>query len=271
MRRFAGITIGMATLALIGALLVASSGAGSQIAPAAGDARVPVVVELFTSEGCSTCPPADALLRRLETEQPVANAEIIVLGEHVDYWNYIGWTDRFSSAQYSDRQTEYARRFRLDSVYTPQMVVDGREELNGTDERAARQAITRAVEGLKAKLAIQVADVPASRTVKVTISCSELPPASKAKRAKLFLALTETGLESQVKRGENGGRTLRHTGVVRLLKSVDQVDLTKGSFHITTDIRPSSDLQRKNARVIAFIQDEHEQILGAASAPLPGQ
>src|SRR5438270_3284394 len=111
--------------------------------PASGK-RVPVIVELFTSEGCSSCPPADALLRKLEETQPVPNADIIVLGEHVDYWNYIGWTDRFSSKDFSQRQEQYARVFNLDSAYTPQMVVDGRTELNGADESSAKRAIADA-------------------------------------------------------------------------------------------------------------------------------
>src|SRR4051794_22393096 len=103
--------------------------------------RTPVVVELFTSEGCSSCPPADAMLRRLDESQPVPNAEIIVLGQHVDYWNYIGWTDRFSSKELTERQRQYGETFNLDSVYTPQMIVDGKTEFNGADDAAARKAI----------------------------------------------------------------------------------------------------------------------------------
>src|SRR5436305_2861413 len=98
--------------------------------PASGKG-VPVIVELFTSEGCSDCPPADALLRKLQETQPVPNAEIIVLGNHVDYWNHQGWKDRFSSASFSERQRQYSFAFNLDSIYTPQMVVDGQLQFNG--------------------------------------------------------------------------------------------------------------------------------------------
>jgi len=104
-------------------------------------ARTPVLVELFTSEGCSSCPPADALLQKLDHDQPIEAADIIVLGEHVDYWDGLGWHDRFSSHQYTDRQSGYSNRFNLNSSYTPQMVVDGTEQFVGNDVTRARQAI----------------------------------------------------------------------------------------------------------------------------------
>src|SRR5947207_13661061 len=104
----------------------------------------PVVVELFTSEGCESCPPADLLLRQLASTQPVTRAQIIPLSLHVDYWDQLGWKDRFTSALLTNRQRVYGTRFNLDSVYTPQMVIDGRSELVGSDAGAARKAIAKA-------------------------------------------------------------------------------------------------------------------------------
>src|SRR5437773_3318540 len=113
-----------------------------------------VLLELFTSEGCSSCPPADALLERLDRTQPVAGAQIIVLSEHVDYWNHIGWADPYSSPAFSARQQQYARRFRTQEPYTPQMVVDGRTEFVGSDTRSAESAVRDALR--QPKVAIHI-------------------------------------------------------------------------------------------------------------------
>ena len=111
--------------------------------------RTPVVVELFTSEGCSSCPPADELLAKLDKTQLIAGVEIIPLEFHVDYWNELGWTDPFSSSLFSERQNSYARAFGNGRIYTPQMVVDGGAEFVGSNSGRAYEAIRRAARRTK--------------------------------------------------------------------------------------------------------------------------
>ena len=220
--------------------------------------RQPVLVELFTSEGCSSCPPADKLLIKLQQEQPVPEAEIIILGEHVDYWNYIGWTDRFSSAQFSNRQTDYARNFNLESIYTPQMVVDGHEELNGADERIALRTILKASESPKAAIAITLD----GNVADITISNLRVVP--NVKKARLLLVVTEDNVTTEVKRGENEGRILHHAGVVRSLTEVSSVNLRDEGFHAKKEVAIPPGTDRKNLRLVAFLQEDGtRRVLGA--------
>lgn len=238
--------------------------------PAADSQRVPVLVELFTSEGCSSCPPADKLLTRLEQTQPVDGAEVIALSEHVDYWNRLGWTDPYSSADFSARQNDYARAFDTDGVYTPQMIVDGRAQFVGSDLSRAQKAIASASRDSKATVTVSVASEntgAASITLEVRV---ERPQnASEGDSAEVLLAITESGLRSSVSRGENAGRRLSHTAVVRKLTPLGFVDSHGAQFFAKPVVQIGKAWKRDNLKAVVFVQERNSRrVLGVAAAPL---
>lgn len=224
-------------------------------------ARKAVVVELFTSEGCNTCPPADELLSRLREARLSGGTEIIPLGLHVDYWNHLGWTDRFSSSSYTDRQKAYAEKLHIQETYTPQMVVDGATEFNGSDVQSARQAITQAL------LRPQTADIQMSTVAddKLQVSVKASPEAS----GEVLLALTEDNLMSKVSAGENNKRELHHTAVVRDLRVLGK--LKNGVFEAGVPLKLKKDWKREDLRAVVFVQESRGPIDGAASLPLAGK
>jgi len=227
-------------------------------------ARTPVIVELFTSEGCSSCPPADALLARLQREQPVASAEVLALEEHVDYWDGLGWHDRFSSADITARQSRYARRFQLDSNYTPQMVVDGAAQFVGIDRGQAVRAITHAARTPKLALSIQALMIDGDR-----IAGQLAVPSTVPVGADLYAALVQPMASTQVMRGENGGHTLNHVSIVRALQHVAAV--RSGSVADLSLVIPK-DLAPTDARIVVFLQGKDQgPILAAVSSPLPSK
>ena len=162
------------------------------LAPLAEAQRVPVLAELFTSEGCSSCPPADQLLQRIDRLQPISGAQILVLGEHVDYWNQLGWRDPFSAHANTVRQEGYARGFGTQGPYTPQMVVDGVTEFVGNDARRATEEIARARS--REKIGVHLARTAEGVQV-------QIDPAAKG--ADVWLALADDSGTSQVAAGEN--------------------------------------------------------------------
>src|SRR3984893_13333840 len=230
--------------------------------------RTPVLIELFTSEGCSSCPPADALLAKLDRSQPVNGAELIVLSEHVDYWNDIGWKDPYSSHEYSERQRAYAARFGRGSVYTPQMVIDGHSELVGSDERRAIQAVEHEATFAKVPLSLSAIRFESKDKLGVHVEVDPLGPSVAVHSASLFLAIADDSDESQVSRGENAGRTLKHVAVLRSLVSVGTVGKTdKVSRDIS--VKFSSEGGRP-LRIVGIIQESSAgRVLGVASARFP--
>jgi len=250
--------------------------AGAAITSEAGDAkRTPVIVELFTSEGCSSCPPADVVLAQLEKTQPVAGVEVIALSEHVDYWNYIGWSDPFSSETFSARQQAYAPVFNNDGVYTPQMVVDGQAEFIGSNSSKAQAAITRAAKLPKGEVKIafvQNASASDAQAIKLKVSVEKLPAVTSGDVAEVLLVITESNLSSQVVRGENSGRKLGHTAVVRELRSLGRVAASNKPFEAETTAMLNKEWKLGELRAVAFVQERaHKRILGAASLNLAGK
>jgi hypothetical protein len=234
-------------------------------APSATDAtRVPVLLELFTSEGCSSCPPADRLLEMLDRKQPVAGADLIVLSEHVDYWNSLGWRDPFSSSEYSARQQDYTDKYNFDGVYTPQLVVDGRFGLVGSDGSKASSAIQKAIRGRKIPIEISRVSRDGNQvTARIEVRADQ---SFKGTPAILYVAIADNQAESHVAHGENAGRTLTHVAVTRLLKQVGSVDLDSAS---ASDVTLSVQPEANGSRLVAFVQDPHSgHVIGVAEQRL---
>ncbi len=213
--------------------------------------KPPVLVELFTSEGCSSCPPADRVLIRLENEQPNTDAEIITLAFHVDYWNRLGWKDEFSSSLYSERQNGYADRFKSDSIYTPQMVVDGQKEFVGSNFTTAQSAISEAAKNQKAKVEITNGADAKNPNQNLKVKISDLPA---HENSYVWLAIAEDNLQTAVRRGENGGKTLLHTSVVREMKLIGEINSIDKSFETAADYQLEPNWKKKNLKFVVFVQ-----------------
>jgi len=234
--------------------------------PQPAQPATPVIVELFTSEGCSDCPPADRLLYLLEQTQPVLGAEIIPLEQHVDYWDHEGWRDPFSSSRFTLRQRDYVYAFNLPTAYTPQMVVDGAAQFVGSDAHHLYPAIAQAARTPKANLQIQQRAGAASGPQSVPLSVSLAPFSGwNAKHgADVLLAITEDDLSSNVTAGENAGSHMNHRAVVRELQVLGRTD-SAGAFSAAPDLSLARNWKRENLHVVAFMQDRStKRILGAS-------
>jgi len=236
---------------------------------AAGKERGPVIVELFTSEGCSSCPPADAALAKLEQDPATADAEVIGLEEHVDYWDQLGWADPFSSPEWTSRQREYAEVFGSGSVYTPQMVVDGTTELVGSRGPEVRRSIEQAAGRVKTAVSITADEGETGGVKKFDVQVGKLAGAESRDEAEVWLAVTESGLHSSVTRGENAGEELRHASVVRSLQKLGVADKRNDvPFAGQPGVPFNSSWKRENLRVVVFVQEKKSRhILGASAVP----
>jgi len=257
-------------LSLLIQLLIAFQFSGTTAASDQGDStQYPdssvVLVELFTSEGCSSCPPADRVLSELDQKQPIKGVQVITLSEHVDYWNRLGWKDPFSSADFSRRQTEYARVLGNTDIYTPQMVVDGKAEFVGSNLATAREQIAKAARSQKTAMSLSVKKVSA-KSIQLSIQVPDTSAAG-SHDADVIVAITESGLMSDVARGENAGKKLSHSGVVRRLVVVGSIQGKGFAGEKTIDL--DSKWNEKNLRAVAFIQErQSRRVLGATELRL---
>jgi hypothetical protein len=228
-----------------------------------GDHDTPsILVELFTSEGCSSCPPADAALQKMDVSQPIPGARVIVLSEHVDYWDHDGWKDPYSMHLLTDRQSAYAHALGLGDVYTPQFIVDGRSELRGDSQRAS-QVFQEAAAG--AKIPVHINWVKFEGAAPAIVHAQiEIEGASAKHNADVYAALALDHAESQVLRGENSGRRLAYVAVVQNLTKIGRVEKGKNfEEEITLKLGPGTD--PANVRVIAFAQESGPgRVLGVA-------
>jgi hypothetical protein len=222
-----------------------------------GSERAPVVVELFTSQGCSSCPPADRLLKTL-SQSFKAGPEVVVVSEHVDYWDHLGWKDPFSSRLFTERQYAYARAFGQSGVYTPEMVVNGATGFVGTDSNRAFRAITDRSSEPSSKIPLSVERKPGKDELLIRVSNSHVELSNDEQ---LVIFLTQGSSSTQVKAGENSGQVLTHTGVARFVKAF------KATSSEPLVIKVPPETQLASLRVVAIRQNTKDmRITGSGVA-----
>ena len=219
-----------------------------------------IVVELFTSEGCSSCPPADALLKAMDSAQPIPGAHLIVMEEHVDYWDEQGWKDPFSSHEITLRQVDYTERLHVREPYTPEMVVDGAFEFTGNDRMRAAEALKKAV--ALPTVSVRISSIAVENgKLRAHIDTDSVP-----EKADVMVALVLDHAESQVLRGENVGHHLDHVAVLANLSKVGKAD--KGR-PFSKDISLGSRALAQPCRLVTFLQESGQgRIVGAAVEPV---
>jgi len=223
----------------------------------------PVLVELFTSEGCSSCPPADALLQRMDTSPPIAGAQFVVLSEHVDYWDHDGWKDPNSSAALTERQAAYVRALGLKTAYTPQLIVDGASEMRANDPQQVDKVMHEAAAAPKVPVRIGEVSIDAGNPAVLRTRIGA-DGSSAEHNADVFVAVALDRVESQVLHGENGGRHLTHVAVVLQLTKIGKLQKGK-SFDEAVQLKLKTGTDPKNIRIVAFVQESGPgKVLGAA-------
>ncbi|MEM1183647.1 MAG: DUF1223 domain-containing protein [Planctomycetota bacterium] len=240
-------------------LALFSMAAFGWIAPHATAA--PILVELFTSEGCHSCPPADVYLSELAKRPDATTGELVLISWHVDYWDHLGWEEPYGLAFASDRQRRYAaamkrRGTRGAGVYTPQMVIDGQVAIVGHDRRNGAGAIEWAGKGNTKSLNVKAVSIDGELNI-----TARLPEVSRPVR--VIAVVVEDGLESKITAGENRGKTLKHDRVVRAVgeaQVVNGIGLAK--------LRVPEDVSAENASVVMFVQAGYGDVLALGSVAL---
>lgn len=208
------------------------------------------VIELFTSEGCWSCPPADELIGKLAKEN--TGKQIYILAFHVDYWDHQGWKDRFSDPQYTARQQQYSSWMNLNTIYTPQMVINGQIELVGSDKPAVVSAINKATMTSHSYSLVLKTRSSNNRRVEVNYTYKGVD-----KDSNIVIALVQKTAGSNVKAGENKGKILSHAQIVRELQQQPVKTSDKLSFRIPKDMG--------EGEIIAFVQQQNTGKITAAT------
>jgi len=243
-------------------LIISATVARSQTGDTQKNVPTPVLLELFTSEGCSSCPPADKLVQQMDATQPVSGAQLIVLSEHVDYWNHDGWKDPYSSSSLTERQIDYVRALKLKEPYTPQMIVDGTTVLQG-DESQILQSLRGDVATPKLSLRIDSVNLGAGKIQDVS-GHIDIDGTTDKHNADVYVAVALGRAESQVLSGENSGKHLSHVAVVQEIKKIGKLG-KNGRFSQDFQVKLNPGTDANNVRIIAFVQEPGPgRVLGAA-------
>lgn len=250
-------------------LLTSAGWSGTHLATVDKAPPTPILVELFTSEGCSSCPPADALLEKMDALQPIPGTQLIVLSEHVNYWNHDGWTDPFSSASVTDRQSAYVRALGLKTPFTPQFLVDGTEELKANNNEQVVQLLQKAASAPKVPMRLASVSVDPGNPA-IVRGHVESNVSSEKHKADVYVAIALDHAESQVARGENSGRHLSHVAVMTELTKVGKLEPGKSfaqDFRIKLKLPGPGPM---NLRVVAFAQESGPgKVIGVVLKSLP--
>lgn len=246
----------------VGVIALAACFGAAVFAQSAPEQRKPVLVELFTSEGCSDCPPADRVLKELDEKQPFAGVQAIVLSEHVTYWNHDGWTDPFSLDEMTERQKDYVDQFRLNSSYTPQMVVDGATQFVGNDVHAVTAALEKAATQPKEEVTIANAQWDKDGATFAVHAAAD-------RNARLVAVLAANATERSVSAGENKGKTLEHVAVVRVMKTLGAESLDGRPLRLNGGPLTHKEEAQGPVRLVVFVVDHKTgRVMGAAEKTL---